>query len=409
MGMALALGLLAALAGCNSSMQEREPAVGEAWVAPATLAARKELSLHSPVAVTLVHGDKVELLARRRRFLKIRAANGAEAWTDSRLLLSARTKEDFEALQERAQQAAPLGQATVLDTITVHTAPFRQAPGLLQIAAKSTFDVVAHQRVERIPWDPPPLLEDSALKPKIARKKKEVKLPPPPPGPPPPVPEDWLLLSGYAADKVPGEKPNEPPPAPPAMDEWSVVRVPDGRAGWVLDRLLYMAIPDEVAQYAERARIVDYFKIGEIRDKEKDVVKPVWLWATQSSAGRESVYDSLRIFVWSVKHHRYETSWIERGISGAGAVTLTGKRSDPSGFSTLVYEKDGRLTRRDYTLQNYRARLAARAGAAPPAPWYVTPAKRGAAEGLPEAPGEAPNLWQNLRRRIAVLRAPHGH
>jgi hypothetical protein len=239
-----------ALAACGPT-GERESSFGEAWVAPATLQVRKELTIHAPVSMVLHHGDHVDLLARRRRFIKIRAANGAEGWTDSRLLFSAASREQFEDLQERASSASSLGRATVLDNVTVHTAPYRQAPGLFQFGPKQNVEIIAHQRVERLPWDPPPLLEELALRPKAAKKKKEPpKVPPPPPGPPPAVPDDWLLLSGYPQDHLPGEKPNEPPPSPPALDDWALVRWPGGHAGWVLDRMLYLSIPDEVIQYA---------------------------------------------------------------------------------------------------------------------------------------------------------------
>src|SRR5208283_3163475 len=120
-----------------------------------------------------------------------------------------------------------------------------------------------HQRVERVPWDPPPLLDEDAFRPKIVRKQKEPpRIPPHPPGPPPPVPDDWLL-----------------------------VRAADGRCGWVLDRLLYSSIPDEVAQYAERARIVAYFDIGTVHDRQAGVDKTVWLWAAQSAGARDRAFD----------------------------------------------------------------------------------------------------------------------
>ena len=79
-----------------------------------------------------------------------------------------------------------------------------------------------------------------------------------------------------------------------------------------------------------------------------------------------------------MRHHRYETSWIERGIWGAGPVTLVMKSGAVAGFTTYVVEKDGRTMKRDYALQNYRARVIARTAAAPAAPWY-TPVVRMAA------------------------------
>lgn len=397
------------LAACGPT-GEHEPSFGEAWVAPSTLQVRRELALRAPVSVTLHHGDKVDLLGRRRRFVKIRASNGAEGWTDSRLLLSADARDKFQDLQDRAAAAPSLGQATVLDAVTVHSAPYRQAPALFQIPPKTPVEILAHQRFERLPWDPPPLLEELALKPKSAKKKKEPpKIPPPPPGPPPAVPDDWLLLSGYPQDHLPGEKPNEPPPAPPtppAMDDWTLVRYETGRAGWVLDRLLYLSIPDEVIQYAERARIVAYFQLGTVRDKE--LVKPVWLWAAQSASARNLEFDSLRIFTWSLRRHRYETSWIEHNVQGAGPVTLVREGQNITGFRTYAIEKDGMIARREYALQNNRARIVARVAEQPPGPWFVAPRKVTEPASFVENV-ESLTLWQKTKRWVSRLRAGRSH
>jgi hypothetical protein len=397
--------VLATLGACGPG-GERERAVGEAWVGPSTVQIRRELNLRSPVSATLQHDERVDLIARRRRFVKVRAGSGVEGWTDSRLLLSAQARAEFQALEERAARAPALGQATVLDTLSAHTAPYRQAPAYYQIAPKKTVQVIAHQRVERVKWDPPPLLEENAFKPRVLHKQKEApRVPPPPPGPPPPVPEDWLLLSGYTQDHLPEEKPNEPPPTPPVMDDWTLVRAEDGRSGWVLDRLLYSSIPDDVAQYAERARIVAYFDIGTVHDRQADVTKTVWLWAAQSAGARDREFDSLRIFNWSTRHHRYETSWIERGIWGAGPVTLVMKSGAVTGFATYVVEKGGQTMKRDYALQNFRARLAARTAAEPAAPWYVPVVRKPATTAQPETEAPAPSLWQRLVVRFNRLRA----
>ena len=64
----------------------------------------------------------------------------------------------------------------------------------------------------------------------------------------------------------------------PRTDGWSLIRTPAGQAGWVLTRLVSMAIPDEVAQYAEGKRIVSYFPLGTVQDDDKK--KNIWLWTT---------------------------------------------------------------------------------------------------------------------------------
>ena len=56
------------------------------------------------------------------------------------------------------------------------------------------------------------------------------------------------------------------PPKPIPLEDWYLVRTKDGKAGWVLSRMVSMAIPDEVAQYAEGHRITSYFSLGKVDD-----------------------------------------------------------------------------------------------------------------------------------------------
>ena len=85
-----------------------------------------------------------------------------------------------------------------------------------------------------------------------------------------------------------------------------MVRTQSGQSGWVLSRRLYMAIPDEVAQYAEGHRITSYFSLGKVQDEDR--VKDVWLWTTINGANRPYDFDGFRVFIWSLRRHRYETA-----------------------------------------------------------------------------------------------------
>jgi hypothetical protein len=174
----------------------------------------------------------------------------------------------------------------------------------------------------------------------------------------------------------------------------------------VLDRMLYLAIPDEVIQYAERARIVAYYELGKVRDGNLE--KSVWLWASQSSAARDLEFDSLRIFTWSARRHRYETSWIEHGVQGAGPVVLTRSGAAITGFRTYAVEKDGHVMRREYALQNYRARITARVAEQPPAPWFIAPRRANQPETY-TAPPEKLSLWQTTLRWFRHLRSGQSH
>jgi len=124
-----------------------------------------------------------------------------------------------------------------------------------------------------------------------------------------------------------------------------------------------MAIPDEVAQYAEGRRIVSYFALGETRDKE--LVKPSWLWTTVERGLTPYDFDSFRVFVWSLRHHRYETAHIERNLIGYFPVLTapvpmpkSGKAERVPGFSILMDKKDGLRYRRNYSFVQNMVRFS---------------------------------------------------
>jgi hypothetical protein len=280
------------LAGCAPGGEG--PPIGEGFVAPATLNLRQELGPRQPSVATVQHGEKVEILAKRRRFVRIRAKSGAVGWIDGDLLFSPQQMEELRALGRAAARLPSQGEATVLDALNVHTHAGRQAPSFHQIREGNRVTVVAHRLVAAAPF----------------------------------------------------------------TDDWSLVRVSAAEAGWVLTRMLFMAIPDEVAQYAEGQRITSYFSLGEIRDGSQ--VKQNWLWTTITRGAQPYEFDGARVFVWSQRRHRYETAFIERNLKGYYPIEVHKEGNAPASFSLILEEKDGARYRRTYAFQGYRVRLAGR-------------------------------------------------
>ncbi len=110
------------LAACNTQSTQ---ILGQAYVAPSSLNLRRELNEKNSTAAVLKHGDRVGIIDIRRRFVKVRAANGAEGWVDSLQLLS---PEQMEHVREERQRALALpseGSATVFEPLNVHIDPSR--------------------------------------------------------------------------------------------------------------------------------------------------------------------------------------------------------------------------------------------------------------------------------------------
>lgn len=367
---------------------------------PLQLSVREALVARSKAVDTLKHGERVEVLAQRRSFYLIRTKRGHEGWVDGRQLLAAQEMEALRRLAERAATAPSQGAATVLDPLNVHTAPFRQAPSFRQIRPEERVDVIAYERVPRKPYVPQPLLTlktAAANRKAQPRKKQDAQAEPLRKPAAPGLPSNWMELSRTAPPDE--EKPAQPPPVP--TDEWALVRCKDGSAGWVLARMLYMSIPDEVAQYAERARIMAYFQIGSVRAKNEN--KPVWLWAAQSQRSADYDFDSLRIFVWSTKRGRWETAFIERGLKGRLPIELRHGKTGITGFDAIVEDKGGRAMKRHYAWQDgvYRARIASKEEAPRAKPWWEAAPEP---QQPQEEAGPPPGLTAWLRRWMEAVR-----
>jgi hypothetical protein len=175
------------------------------------------------------------------------------------------------------------GAGTVFDTLNVHTAASRTSPSFLQIEEGDQIEVVAHRVTEREGTESP-------------------------------------------------------------ADDWFLVRTQEGRAGWVLSRMVLMTIPDEVAQYANGHYITAYQPL--------DDQGTSWLWTT-SERGRQSFdFDGLRVFVYNPRRGAYDTVFSLGKIKGYYPLERSGDT-----FSAVLEEKDGSLAKRTYTFNGSKVKF----------------------------------------------------
>jgi Bacterial SH3 domain len=332
-------------------------------VGPITLNLRKDLAAKSPTVATVKHGDKLDVLELRRRFIKVRDPQGVEGWTDSNLLLTDQQMGDLRRLAEDAGKIASQGKATPFDVLNMHSAPSRTSPSFFQIAEGEAVEVIGHRMAPHSgvpePVQPPPVKRAPPKKP----KSKQTKASNGPPMPVPPTPpRNWQDLSKPRAADLVSQAHPAPAIAPvvPSFDDWNLVRTKDGKVGWVLARMLTMSIPDEVAQYAEGHRITAYLPVGEVAERQGPV-KHNWLWTTTGSGPHPFEFDSFRVFVWSSKRHHYETAFIERNVQGFYPI-----EAQADAFSVVLREKDGKLYKRSYAFSGYHVRMISKTPYTPP-------------------------------------------
>ena len=394
------------------------PVIGLAYVGPVSVNLRRDIAAKSPGVTEVKHGERLDIVDVRRRLVRVRTVNGVEGWVDANLLLSAQQMDELRKLAEDSQKLPSQGAATVFEALNMHTEPNRPSPSFHQIPEGGSVEVLAHRATPRSAVRPRgAALVKAAAAPKASKQKASKKgaaylLPLPAP---PLPPANWEKLSRPRASDLPDFAPAETPAV--SLDDWDLVRAKDGTVGWVLARMLYMAVPDDVAQYAEGKRITAYLALGDVRDG--DEVKHNWLWTTADSSLKTAEFDSFRVFVWSKSRHRYETAFIERNVTGFYPVELadvtarelvkqTGGRNrerdreqntdQEKGFSVIVQDKDGALFKRIYGFSGYHVRLISKTPVAR-RDTLIAMSDAPAVDAGSSAPAEPGGWWRKMMRR----------
>lgn len=252
------------------------------------------------------NGERVEVLDRERRFVKVRTSSGAEGWMEQRYLISQKVYDQLQKLaQDHRDDPVQAAGVTRNDT-NIHLEPARDSEHLYQLTTGEKVSIIKRATTEKEPGVSPPAAP--------ANKK----------GAPSPVMEDWWL-----------------------------VRDSQGRTGWILARMVDIDVPLDVAQYAEGQRIQAFFVLDSVQDADKKVPEYLVL-LNEPKDGMPSDFNQIRVFTWNVRKHRYETAYRERNLAGVFPVTLGQEAFDKEGtlptFTVRVQDQQGNVSERKYKL-----------------------------------------------------------
>jgi SH3-like domain-containing protein len=256
------------------------------------------------------NGERVQILERERRFVRVRAAGGGEGWIEQRYLVTQQVYDGFQKLVQQEQTAPLQAAGTTRADTNIHLEPGRETEHLYLLSQGSKISILKRATAEKA-------LPGVGAKPPATGKNEATKA------------------------------------AGPAMEDWWLIRDSEGRVGWVLSRLVDLDVPLEIAQYAEGQRTVAFFMLNQVADGDKKV--PQYLVVlTDPRDGLPFDYDQVRVFTWNVKHHRYETAYREHGLNGVLPVTVSQESFDKEGllpvFVLRVTNDDGKVSERKYKM-----------------------------------------------------------
>jgi len=286
------------IAGCNRFRQEHRELV---YVASA-----RPVYLHDRVAPVsnrvcqVVNGQVLEVLEHSKRFLKVKTEKNEIGWIEERAVIDGKTYQSFVHLAEQYKNAPVAAKATLRDDLAMHLVPGRETERFYLIAANSKVELLARASAPRKPAETLGPLK--AAKPDEADKSA--------PAAPKAKPETAKTPAATATEET----------EPPEMDDWWLARDAQGRVGWLLASRLDVDVPDEIAGYAEGQRIVGAWMLAKVTDDAADTPDhkvPEYLTVLAAPTnGLPYDFDQVRVFTWSIKHHRYETAFRLHPIRG---------------------------------------------------------------------------------------------
>ena len=254
------------------------------------------------------NGERVEVLEREKRFARVRTAAGVEGWIEQRFLVDQKTFDGLQKLTDDNQNDPVQAPGVLRNDTNMHVTPGRETEHLYQLTSGAKVSILKRATAEKQPSATPPAKHAGS---------DAVK----------------------AADKTPGS----------AVEDWYLVRDPNGRVGWVLSRMVDVDVPLDIAQYAEGQRIVAFFVLDEVPDGDKKIAEYLCVM-TDPHDGRPFDFDQIRVFTWNVRKHRYETAYREHGLDGTLPVTLSkedfGKEGNLPVFIVRVKDDAGNVKER---------------------------------------------------------------
>jgi len=287
----IAVPLLALVALTAWFFRPKHESLGEAYVSG------KSVVLFSSVAqvheqLGLLHyGERVDTLAKRNDFVKVRTATGAVGWIDGHQLMDPVLWRRSEELLKRAQSFRVQGSGRTKVATNLRVEPGRTAPRLYQFGRGVPVEIVGRAMADVVQTSD----EKEASVPQDTKK------------------EDWFLVRGVAS-RPPSEttaRTSVPSNTTRPGDQSIPI------AGWVIARFLELDVPDAVREGASSANLrpIAWFELNHVEDPSGSKAQYL-LAATRGSEGQSCDFTILRVYTWNRKKSRYETAFIENNLCG---------------------------------------------------------------------------------------------
>jgi len=288
----IAVPLLTLVAVAAWFFRPKHESLGEGYVSEKSVTLWSSMAqVREPVG-TLHYGDRVDMLAKRNDFVKVKTTAGVVGWVDGRLLMDPALWQRCEELLKRAESLPVQASGRTKVATNLRVEPGRTAPRLYQFGRGVPVEVVARAVADWVQASD----ERENSEPQEAKK------------------EDWFLIRGLAT-RPPGEISARTAVQPTTTDPGDQT-IPI--AGWVIARFLELDLPDPVREGASAANLrpIAWFELNRVADPSGEKQQYL-LAAARGPEGQACDFSVLRVYTWNRKKTRYETAFIENDLCGS--------------------------------------------------------------------------------------------
>ena len=294
------------------------------------------------------NGEPLEVLEHGRRFLRVKTAKNEMGWIQENAVIDQKTYDGFAKLATETKNDPIAASATLRDDLAMHLLPGRETPRFYLLPANTKVELLARASAPKKPVEVfGPLPSQEAAKPAAPGKSAttnaatkpavnsatNAKSGTAPTAKPATAKPQALAASTYAAAEE---------TEPPEMEDWWLARDPQGHVGWLLASRVDIDVSDDVAQYAESQRIMGAWVLTKVNDPGADPPNhaiPEYLMAlAPPKYGLPYDFDQIRVFTWSLKHHRYETAFRLHPIQGYLPVRVSSQNTPDGAVPAFSFE-----------------------------------------------------------------------
>ena len=269
-------------------LPEPDPAIDQGTVLADNTPARIDASASSRTLFVLDSGDRVDILSKRGSWYLIRDFERVEGWIDEGSLIRDDTRDAMRAAVVDARARQLQNTATATDTFNLRLAPGRDSAIIRRFRRGTTLEVLDHAATAR--------------------------------------------------------------PDSDATDVWFLVRPSPEEIGWVFSQLIEFDAPEAIRPFMEERTYPAAHRLKTVEDPEVGPVDWYVVAERRNNSDPQFAFDGIRVFIWDIEEHRYETTLRLRNLQGLMPLERTGDEVNP-GFRFYVRGADGAPIPREYVMR----------------------------------------------------------